>query len=334
MRYHICASLIGFNLLASTATTKAAPAFEQDGWTGFVRNGDLYNGCIMGKHVTNDIYFLIYTNSTKAIYIGVSSPALDKEVDQEIAGTVTFDDNDPLLLTGTVIEADIALFNLSTQQEDLEPLLRKSRQIRMTYDHSKFGLALKGSQNAIDLLRDCANNNARYANTQAKHDSKNLNKKVITGIVKSGRLDSAIAEAGNSYSFMTRSPDGDKIFQACKMDERCKVTALFKPGSDFIETVISAEKLSDAKPLPRQPNTTKPSSSGNQPREIPFFTRGNWGISIVNGGNGTPFCIAWNFPSARYIQNIPQVQDQIQEAMASCKKHITDNPDIFRKPVQ
>lgn len=331
MRYYRHSLLIGISLLASTAICASAPAFQQDDWTGFVRNDDLYNGCIMGQHVTNDVYILLYANSSGTLNIGVSSPALDKEIDEEVAGTITFDDDEPLHLIGRMIEKNIALLPINTDQVDIEPLLRSSRQVRLTYDHHKLGLALRNTKNAIDLLWDCANKSAQDAETQVEQNSKDFIKKVITGVIKHGKLDSAIEDADTSYGFMTRSPDGDKIFQACKMDERCKVTALIKPGSEFIETVISVEKLSDAKSLPRQTDTNIPLSSSNKPREIPFYTRGNWGISILNRGDDVPYCLAWNFQSARYIQNIPRVQDQIEEAITSCKKYITDNPDIFSK---
>lgn len=331
MHHHTYTGLIGLSLVACTTIASAAPAFDHEGWTGFVRKDDIYNGCIMGKHVTNGIYFLIYANDSKVLSIGVSSSSLDKEVDEEIAGTVTFDDNDPQQLTGSMVEPDIALFSAYINEAGFEPLLRKSKQIRLTYDHSKLGLPLKGSSRALDLLWDCAGKTAVEAKSQLKQDNQNLVQKVLTGTIGIGTLDSGITGPEGWFGFMTRSPEGDKIFQTCKMDDNCKITALVNPDSEFIQSVISVEKIAAEKPQTFKRPEPVPSQSDRSSKEVPFFSKGNWGVSIVNGREGALYCVSWNFPSARAILQQPKVQQEMREAIDACTKHITDTPGIFQK---
>lgn len=333
MRLITLTSILSLTLLGSTAVAVSAPIFNQDGWSGFKRKDDVYHGCIMGRHVANDIYFLVYANASKAFSIGVSASSIDKETDEEITGTVTFDSMEPVSLTGRIIESEMALFYEAIKEDGFEPLLRKSRQIRLTYEHGKFGLPLKGSNDAVELLWDCAEKSSQEAKERFLQENKNLVQTVITGTIGVGTLDSAINGPEGSFGFLTRSPDGDKIFEICKMDDKCKITALVDPGQkdQFIGSVISVEKVNTISPAPvNKPAPSQTPKQTSQPQEVPFFSRGNWGVSILNPGTGIPHCVAWNYSSARYIQNMPQVQDEMKKAIDNCTKHITDNPNMFK----
>lgn len=156
MRAITVASLVGFHLLSSSAIAQDTYEFHHDGWTGHSRRDDPNKGCIMGKHVTNDVYFLIYANAKEAFSIGVTSETWDGSIGEEIAGSIVFDNAEPTLITGTVVEPKIALFSGGSEEDSFETLVRTSRNLRFSYGHSKFGLSLKGSSKAIDLLYSCA----------------------------------------------------------------------------------------------------------------------------------------------------------------------------------
>lgn len=158
MRDKAFAGIIGLSLLASSAFAQTESEFSHNGWTGHKRANDPDNGCIMGKHVTKDVYFVVYANANEGFGIGISVSSWDLQVGDEWSGSVRFDDDEPILLTGTVIEPEIVLFPGGAEEDSLAPLLSSSRQLRLSYGHSKFGLSLKGSSEALDLLGDCAEN--------------------------------------------------------------------------------------------------------------------------------------------------------------------------------
>ncbi|MEJ5087165.1 hypothetical protein [Brucella pseudogrignonensis] len=158
MRKSTFAGIIGLSLLATSALAQTEYEFSYEGWTGHKRANDPDNGCIMGKHVTKDVYFVVYANANEGFGFGVSISSWDLQVGEEWSGSVTFDDHEPILLTGTVIEPEIVLFLGGAEEDSLAPLLSSSRQMRLSYGHSKFGLSLKGSSKALDLLGDCAEN--------------------------------------------------------------------------------------------------------------------------------------------------------------------------------
>lgn len=156
MRSIILASFIGLSMLSSHASTQTTDTFYYEGWTGHKRIDDPDKGCIMGKHVTRDVYFLIYANANEAFSIGVTSDKWTQNIAEEIAGTVRFDDEEEVLIIGSVVEPKIALFYGGAEEDSFETLVRNSRNIRFSYGHDKFGLSLKGSSKAIDLLYSCA----------------------------------------------------------------------------------------------------------------------------------------------------------------------------------
>ena len=158
MRKSTFARIIGLSLAATSALAQTESEFSYEGWTGHKRANDPDNGCIMGKHVTKDVYFVVYANANEGFSFGVSVSSWDLPVGDEWSGSVTFDDHEPILLTGTVIEPKIVLFPGGAEEDSLAPLLNNSRQMRLSYGHSKFGLSLKGSSKALDLLGDCAEN--------------------------------------------------------------------------------------------------------------------------------------------------------------------------------
>lgn len=158
MRTSTFAGIIGLSLLATSALAQSESEFSHSGWTGHKRANDPDNGCIMGKHVTKDIYFVVYANANEGFGIGVSVSSWDLQVGDEWSGSVTFDDHEPILLTGTVIEPEIVLFPGGAEEDSLAPLLSNSKQMRLSYGHSTFGLSLKGSSKALELLGDCAEN--------------------------------------------------------------------------------------------------------------------------------------------------------------------------------
>lgn len=168
MRTITVASLVGLSLLTSSALAQTKHEFRHNGWTGHTRIDDPDKGCIMGKHVTNDVYFLIYVNANEAFSIGVTSQAWDNNLGEEIAGSITFDDGDPILITGAVVEPTIALFSGGAEEDSFAPLVRTSHNLRFSYGHSKFGLSLKGSSKAIDLLYACAE--GRKSKYQPEHN--------------------------------------------------------------------------------------------------------------------------------------------------------------------
>lgn len=158
MRKIAFAGIFGLSLLTSSALAQDAAVFSSEGWTGHKRANDPDNGCIMGKHVTKDVYFVVYANANEGFNIGVSVSSWDLQIGDEWSGSVTFDDHEPTLLIGSVVEPEIVLFPGGGEEDGLEPLMRSARQIRLSYGHSKFGLSLKGSSKALDLLSDCAEN--------------------------------------------------------------------------------------------------------------------------------------------------------------------------------
>lgn len=166
MRKSTFAGIIGLSLLATSALAQTESEFFHNGWTGHKRANDPDNGCIMGKHVTKDVYFVVYANANEGFGFGVSVSSWDLPVGDEWSGSVTFDDHEPILLTGTVIEPEIVLFPGGAEEDSLAPLLSSSRQMRLSYGHSKFGLSLKGSSKALDLLGDCAENRLDQSSPQ------------------------------------------------------------------------------------------------------------------------------------------------------------------------
>lgn len=158
MRKIAFAGIFGLGLLTSSALAQDAAVFSSEGWTGHKRANDPDNGCIMGKHVTKDVYFVVYANANEGFNIGVSVSSWNLQIGDEWSGSVTFDDHEPILLIGSVVEPEIVLFPGGGEEDGLEPLMRSARQIRLSYGHSKFGLSLKGSSKALDLLSDCAEN--------------------------------------------------------------------------------------------------------------------------------------------------------------------------------
>lgn len=156
MRAITVASLVGFHLLSSSALAQDTYEFHHDGWTGHTRRDDPDKGCIMGKHVTNDVYLLIYANANEGFSIGLTSEAWDDSIGEEIAGSIAFDNGKSTLITGTVVEPKIALFSGIADEDSFEGLVRTSHNLQLSYGHSKFGFSLKGSSKAIDRLYSCA----------------------------------------------------------------------------------------------------------------------------------------------------------------------------------
>lgn len=227
-------------LLVGLGTAISEPIFLHDGWAAFKRKDDPEQGCIVGKHTNNDVYFLIYNDGKNYFSIGVSSDDLEEEVGQEVVGSVIFDADEPLLIVGKIVEPELVLFDVLDNQINLESLLRESKQIRLLYKNRKLGMSLKGSSQAIDLLKRCSSPHSKGKITASPVLK---NQKSITGIVRVGTLDSGIETTSDWYGFMSNSAEGDQIFKQCKMDDRCKITAIIDPKNNFITSVIKVKKV-------------------------------------------------------------------------------------------
>lgn len=186
MRDKAFAGIIGLSLLASSAFAQTESEFSYEGWTGHKRANDPDNGCIMGKHVTKDVYFVVYANANEGFGFGVSVSSWDLPVGDEWSGSVTFDDHEPILLTGNVIEPEIVLFPGGAEEDSLAPLLRSSRQLRLSYGHSRFGLSLQGAAKALDLLSDCAENKRNQSPRQVSEKQAQTGTSLTTLPIKSG----------------------------------------------------------------------------------------------------------------------------------------------------
>ncbi len=79
------------------------------------------------------------------------------------------------------------------------------------------------------------------------YSDENTKKISITGKLLSGTSDSAIETAsGKSCGFGNNIPGARKIFNACNLDTKCKVSAIVVDDKDFgciIRKVLSAKKL-------------------------------------------------------------------------------------------
>lgn len=240
MRHLIKACCASLAIIIGTLPATSDPIFQHDGWSGFKRKNDPEQGCIMGKHTNNGVYFLVYSNVKEGFSLGASSSAIDNEIDTEIAGSAIFDHGDPVLLVGTIIEPEIALLHTLDDSIALENKLRNSKQVRLNYGDNKLGIPLTGSSKAIDKLRSCAGYKTSTASTTTP---KHPNQITVTGTIKVGTLDSGIESSNGWYSFMTRSEAANKIFKTCKMDDRCRVTIITTPQSDIIKKVLKVQKL-------------------------------------------------------------------------------------------
>jgi len=186
MRKSTFAGIIGLSLLASNALAQSESEFSYEGWTGHKRTNDPDNGCIMGKHVTKDIYFVVYANANEGFGFGVSVSSWDLQVGEEWSGSVTFDDHEPILLTGTVIEPEIVLFPGGAEEDSVAPLLSSSRHLRLSNGHSRFGLSLKGSSKALELLGDCAENRRNQSPHQVSEKQARTSPSLTSLPIKSG----------------------------------------------------------------------------------------------------------------------------------------------------
>jgi hypothetical protein len=243
-----------FTRLLATAAVLSLPAitqaaeFQYRGWTGFQRHEDPAHGCIMGRHVDQEVYFLVYANDTEGFSIGVTSPLWELKVGDEVAGAASFDNAPPILLSGSVIEPDIILLSSGAEEDGIEPAVRRSRHIKLTFGREWLQTPLAGSTVAIDMLQECAEKSARaaYAETEPANRKKRVMPKEIIGQIGVGTLDSAITVTTNgsekTYGFLTDSPIGSEIFKVRKMDDLCKVRGMVDEAREWIEAVSHVER--------------------------------------------------------------------------------------------
>lgn len=153
-------------------------------------------------------------------------------------------------------------------------------------------------------------------------------KMTLTGTINSGTMLSSIIVEDKEYSFPSDSKVADKIFKACKIDDKCTIVAIVDSDNN-IEKVLSAKKVSlQLSPSsqgiiltinPTAQLTPDKNIKERQPVEvsgtIEFRQNAAGGNFSINGGKKKQYIL-------RYVGDLDDVSQEMLGKLSDSKKKV------------
>ncbi len=130
--------------------------FQDNGWIAFPKQKDPENGCVMGRHIKNNVHAIIYVNNNETFQIGLVSADWRLKKGTEWKGIITFDDDQPIATTVSASFQNKVVVPSGAGEDSLENRIRTAARVRISFNKETYDVSLKGSSNALDMLWSCA----------------------------------------------------------------------------------------------------------------------------------------------------------------------------------
>ncbi|WP_139976506.1 hypothetical protein [Ochrobactrum sp. CGA5] len=130
--------------------------FQENGWIAFPKQKDPEKGCVMGRHIKNNVHAIIYVNNNETFQIGLTSADWRLEQGTEWKGAIAFDSDRSIATTVRASSQNTVVVPSGAGEDSLESRIRAAAKVRITFNNETFSISLKGSSNALDMLWSCA----------------------------------------------------------------------------------------------------------------------------------------------------------------------------------
>ncbi|MPR64698.1 hypothetical protein D7027_23365 [Ochrobactrum intermedium] len=130
--------------------------FQENGWIAFPKQKDPENGCVMGRHVKNNVHAIIYVNNNETFQIGLTSADWRLEQGTEWKGAIAFDSDRSIVTTVRASSRNTVVVPSGAEEDSLENRIRAAARVRISFNKQPYDIPLKGSSNALDMLWSCA----------------------------------------------------------------------------------------------------------------------------------------------------------------------------------
>ncbi len=126
--------------------------FQENGWIAFPKQKDPEKGCVMGRHIKNNVHAIIYVNNNETFQIGLTSADWRLEQGTEWKGAIAFDSDRSIATTVRASSQNTVVVPSGAGEDSLESRIRAAAKVRITFNNETFSISLKGSSNALDML--------------------------------------------------------------------------------------------------------------------------------------------------------------------------------------
>lgn len=130
--------------------------FQENGWIAFPKQKDPENGCVMGRHVKNNVHAIIYVNNNETFQIGLTSADWRLEKGTEWKGAIAFDSDRSIATTVRASFQNTVVVPSGAGEDSLENRIRTAARVRISFNNETYNVSLNGSSNALDMLWSCA----------------------------------------------------------------------------------------------------------------------------------------------------------------------------------
>lgn len=130
--------------------------FQENGWIAFPKQKDPNKGCVMGRHIRNNVHAIIYVNNNEAFQLGLTSADWHLEQGTEWKGAIAFDSDRPIATTVRASSQNTVVVPSGAGEDSIESRIRQAARVRISFKKETYEISLKGSSNALDMLWSCA----------------------------------------------------------------------------------------------------------------------------------------------------------------------------------
>ncbi|KAB2675542.1 hypothetical protein F9K85_14290 [Brucella tritici] len=130
--------------------------FQENGWIAFPKQKDPEKGCVMGRHIKNNVHAIIYVNNNETFQIGLTSADWRLEQGTEWNGAIAFDSDRSITTTVRASFKNTVVVPSGAGEDSLENRIRTAARVRISFNNETYDVSLKGSSNALDMLWSCA----------------------------------------------------------------------------------------------------------------------------------------------------------------------------------
>ncbi|MFE0233337.1 hypothetical protein ACFW0F_05295 [Brucella anthropi] len=130
--------------------------FQENGWIAFPKQKDPEKGCVMGRHIKNNVHAIIYVNNNETFQIGLTSADWRLEQGTEWNGAIAFDSDRSIATMVRASFKNTVVVPSGAGEDSLENRIRTAARVRISFNNETYDVSLKGSSNALDMLWSCA----------------------------------------------------------------------------------------------------------------------------------------------------------------------------------